>query len=109
MHTTSIAALASALNGEPLAHRLAQLLRLNPAEAELFNALALAEGGLSPTHLRKAAPSCWSPSQVAKSLNRKLAEAGLAVRAVNTCKRAGMGLNTSLWRLIDEPLSDAAA
>lgn len=104
----SLTSLGRALDGEALPHVLGKLLRLTDPERQLFEALVRSEG-LSPAEIRSQAPACYSISLVGISLNRKLAEAGLALRVTNTCRRGGPGRQVSVWRLVDEPLSDAAA
>lgn len=106
----TIELLQDALAGESLPSTLARLLRLPRSESDLLRSLLDAgDAGLSPEQLRVIAPSVHSPSLVAAGLNRKLAAAGLAVRVTNVCARLGRGRQMSTWRLIDEPLNDAAA
>jgi hypothetical protein len=104
-----VTALGVALSGAPLPDTLARLLRLPRAESELMLALFDArDAGLTPEQLRAQAPACYSPSLVAANLNRKLEAAGLALRVTNVCRRGGPGRQVSVWRLLDEPLNDAA-
>lgn len=101
--------LGTALNGAPFPETLARLLRLPRAESVLLLALFDAnDSGLTPEQLRAQAPACYSPSLCAASLNRKLEAAGIALRVVNVCRRGGPGRSVSVWRLLDEPLNDAA-
>ncbi len=108
MNFQNLSTLGRALDGEALPHVLGRLLRLTDPERQLFETLAQSEG-LSPTEVRTLAPAVYSASLISASLNRKLAEAGLSVRVSNTCQRGGPGRQVSVWRLIDEPLNDAAA
>lgn len=104
----TLSTLGRALDGEALPHVLGKLLRLTNPEQQLFEALARSEC-LSPTEIRIQAPAVYSPTMVSKSLNQKLADAGLAVKVANFCRRGGQGRQVSVWRLVDEPLNDAAA
>jgi hypothetical protein len=101
--------LGTALNGAPFPETLARLLRLPRAESDLLLALFDAsDSGLTPEQLRAQAPACYSPSLVSANLNRKLKAAGIAARVANFCQRGGPGRQVSIWRLLDEPLNDAA-
>lgn len=108
MKLYNLSSLGRALDGEALPHVLGKLLRLTDPERQLFEALVRSEG-LSPAEIRSQAPAVYSTSLVSTSLNRKLSDAGLAVRVANTCHRGGQGRQVSVWRLVDEPLNDAAA